>query len=885
MALAESLLASLTRLPARLLAWLRRHRARHPGPVFREWLRRSRLRKTLGVILWLAGAGFCATSLGFASVFAYLGPEIPSIETYRHYRYETPLRIYTADDALIGEFGRRLIPIALEDVPEHFLNALIDTEDKRFYRHFGIDLISLANDVVGLATSDIRTGASTITMQLAKVVSFGREQVFIRKFKEMLTALQIERELGKDEILALYVNIMSFGKNAYGVQAAAHTYYGKPAAELNIPQLAMLAGILKKPEGGNPINGPEWALKRRNLVLRRMRAQGSIDAGEYQAAVAAPITARVFQRGIDLAAPYPAEWVRRELFERFGEDIYSGFLVHTTLDAKMQAAAQRAVRQSLLEYDQRHGYRGPAGRVDLASLESGVEAASEAGVGFAPQALATALASYPPSGDLEAALVVSVGETEAAVRRKNGELVRIGWQGLRWARPFFGTDSMGPRPKQAGDVVAAGDVVYIRSAADEWRLAQPPNIQGALVALDPRNGGMRAVVGGWDFRAQQFNHALQARRQPGSGFKPFVYSAALANGITPATIFWDLPRVIDDPTLETEYRPRNDGGFEGPMPLRRGLYRSKNAVSIAVLLKVGVDPVLQHVAKFGFIKDTLPRNTQLAIGGGPMMVAPVQMAASYAVFANGGFRVVPHLIDRVRRLDGSLVFASRHPVVCDPCEQDAEGALLAAEENPSLAGAATETGANGASLAAAPQPAATPEAGAEEDASLPAPPAQRVLDARNAFIMRSLLGDVIRRGTGSRAWKALERNDLGGKTGTTDDATDTWFNGFHPHLAATAWAGFSDGRSTGKNEFGSKTPLSIWIEFMREALVDEPVATQLIPDGVVSVKINPATGLVAAPGDADAKFEYFLQEHPPGQAQRTPARRGDNGRVRPEDVF
>lgn len=880
MALVESLLASLTRLPAHLVAWTRRI-----GRVSREWSCRRRPRKALGVIVWLAGAGFCATSLGFASVFAYLGPAIPSIETYRHYRYETPLRIYTADDALIGEFGRRLIPIALEDVPQHFLNALIDTEDKRFYWHFGIDLISLANDVVGLATSDIRTGASTITMQLAKVVSFGREQVFIRKFKEMLTALQIERELSKDEILALYVNIMSFGKNAYGVQAAAHTYYGKPAAELNIPQLAMLAGILKKPEGGNPINGPEWALKRRNLVLRRMRAQGSIDAAEYQAAVAAPITARVFQRGIDLAAPYPAEWVRRELFERFGEDIYSGFLAHTTLDSKMQAAAQRAVRQSLLEYDQRHGYRGPTGRVDLRPLALGADDSSGTDAGLETPALATALASYPPSGDLEAALVISVGETEAAVRRKNGELVEIGWEGLRWARPFLGTDSMGPRPKQAGDVVAAGDVVYIRSVADEWRLAQPPNIQGALVALDPRTGGMRAVVGGWDFRAQQFDHALQARRQPGSGFKPFVYSAALANGITPATIFWDVPHVFNDPKLETEYRPRNDGGFEGPMPLRRGLYRSKNAVSIAVLLEVGVDPVLQHVTKFGFTNDILPRNTQLAVGGGPMLVTPVQMAASYAVFANGGFRVVPHLIDRVRRLDGSLVFASRHPVVCEPCAQDAEAAAALAAGGRSLADAATETGAAGVSQTVVPKVSATTAEGVADDASLPPPPAQRVLDARNAFIMRSLLGDVIRRGTGSRAGKALERPDLGGKTGTTDDATDTWFNGFHPNLVATAWAGFSDGRSTGKNEFGSKTPLSIWIEFMREALADEPVATPLIPDGVVSVKINPATGLVAAPGDAGAKFEYFLQEHPPGQAKHTPAHRGDNGRVRPEDVF
>lgn len=792
----------------------------------------------------------CATFLGFASVFAYLGPKIPSIETYRHYRYETPLRIYTADGALIGEFGRRLIPLALEGVPRHFLSALIDTEDKRFYRHFGIDLISLANDIVGLATSDVRTGASTITMQLAKVVSFGREQVFIRKFKEMITALQIERELTKDEILTLYVNIMSFGKNAYGVQAAAHTYYGKPAAELNLAQLAMLAGILKKPEGGNPINGPEWALKRRNLVLRRMRSQGSVSDAEYQAAVAAPITARVFQRGIDLAAPYPAEWVRRELFARFGRDIYSGFLAYTTLDSKMQAAAQRAVRRGLLEYDRRHGFRGPVANVDIASLAAD---ADDTAVADDAEALAAALAGYPPSGGLEAVLVASVDERVVDARRKSGEPVAIGWEGLRWARPFLGTDSLGPVPQRAADVVAAGDVVYVEHDAGSWRLAQPPEVQGALVALDPRTGGLRAVVGGWDFHARQFNHALQARRQPGSGFKPFIYSAALAGGVTPATIFWDVPRVFDDPQLETEYRPRNDGGFEGPMSLRRGFYRSKNAVSIGVLLEVGVAATVAHVTKFGFAGNQLPRNTQLAVGGGQMLFTPTQMAASYAVFANGGFRVAPHLIDRVERQDGGLVFASRHPVVCDPCPQEAAAAI----EGP---------------LA---------------DAELAPPPAERVLDARNAFVMRSLLGDVIRRGTGARAGKVLGRPDLGGKTGTTDDATDTWFNGFHPNLAATAWVGFSDGRSTGKNEFGSKTPLSIWIEFMRTALAQEPVVAPLMPDGVVSVKINPATGLVAAPGDADATFEFFLAEHPPEQAKGSPTRRrrGDNGSIRPEDLF
>ncbi len=820
-------------------------RAKALGKAGRNLLGRARARRVLRVIFWLAGAGVCTFSLGFASVFVYLDPRIPSIETYRDYRYETPLRIYTADSALIGEFGRRLIPIALADVPEHFLNGLIDTEDKRFYWHFGIDLLSLANDVVSLATSDVRTGASTITMQLAKVVSFDREQLFIRKFKEMLTALKIERDLTKAQILELYVNIMSFGKNAYGVQAAANTYYGKPAAELDLAQLAMLAGILKKPEGGNPINGPEWAVKRRNLVLRRMLSQGSIGRAEYEAAVAAPITAKVFQRGIDLPASYPAEWVRVELFKEHGRDIYTGFDVYTTLDSKLQAEAQRALREGLLAYDRRHGYRGPAGRADLASV---------APLGDAPtretplaatidqEALTAALADFPASGDLQAGVVLRVRGWEAVVVRRGGQLATLGEEALRWARPFLGTDSLGPVPKEAADVVSPGDVVYLRPGASGWRLAQLPDVQGALVALDSHSGAVRAMVGGWDFNAKQFNHALQARRQPGSSFKPFVYSAALASGVTPATIYWDVPRVFQDANLETEYRPRNEGGFEGKMPLRRGLYKSKNSISIGVLLDVGVERTVDHVTKFGFAADKLPRNTQLAIGGGKMLFTPLEMAAGYAIIANGGYRVAPHIVDRVQKQDGTLVSAPVRPVVCDPCP-----------------------------------------ASSADTAPLP----ERVLDARNAFIMRSMLGDVVRLGTGRRAGQQLGRSDLGGKTGTTDDATDTWFNGFHPKLVATTWVGFSDGRSTGKNEFGSKAPLAIWTDFMRAALEDLPVASPNIPEGVVSVKVNPDTGRVASPGDPDAVFEYFLEEHMPESSQpASPTRRpGDTRPARPEDVF
>ncbi len=781
-------------------------------------------------MLWLAAAGFCGAALGLASVFLYLDPQIPPTATYSDYSFETPLRIYTADGKLMGEFGdRRLIPVALADVPQHFIDALLDTEDKRFYEHVGIDFISLANDIVGLLASDVRTGASTITMQLAKVVSFTHEQVFIRKFKEMILALKVERDLTKDEILELYVNIMAFGKHAYGVQAAAHTYYGKPVGELTLAQLAMLAGVVKKPEGGNPINGPEWALERRNLVLRRMLAQGSIEDAEYRQAVAAPITARVFSREIDLPAPYPAEWVRQRLYERYGADIYSGFIAHTTVDADRQAAAQRALREGLIDYDRRHGYRGPEGRVAAAD----------------PALTAAQLADHRPINGLEPAAVTDIAERSFTAVRRNAETAVVDWEGMRWARPFLTVDSRGPAPKTAADVVSVGDVVRIARDGDGWRLGQLPEIQGALVALDSRTGGVEALVGGWDFHAKQFNHALQAGRQPGSSFKPVVYSAALENGVTPATIFWDSPLVFNDANLETTYRPRNDSNdYRGPMPLREALFRSRNLVSKRVQLRVRSGPVIEHAVRFGFDAAMLPRDTQLAIGGGSMAVSPMDMASAYAVFANGGFRVEPHVISRVERLDGSVVLESRHPQVCDPCQP-------------------------------------TEEAAADSPAQPP-----RIISERNAFVMDSMLRDVIKRGTGRRA-RVLERPDIGGKTGTLDDATDTWFNGYHPHLAASVWVGFSDRRPIGAREWGSTAALPVWIDFMREALADEPVVQRLIPDGVVSVRVDPGTGTVASADSPRAVFEYFYEERVPQRARpgMRPERIDQPGRVRPEEIF
>ena len=778
-----------------------------------------------------------------SAVFLYLNPQIPDAESYRHVKLETPLRVFTADEALIAEFGeRRRIPIRFDQVPRQFVNALLDTEDKRFYQHNGIDFISLTNDTFGLIKSlllegSLGPGASTITMQLARNISFSLERRFLRKFKEMLLALKIERELEKDEILALYINEMPFGKRAYGAEAAARTYYGKNLGELTIPQLAMLAGVLQAPTAGNPINGPERALRRRNLVLSRMRAQGSITEAEYQEAVAAPITAALHGRDLDVPAPFPAEWVRQQLIDRFPDLYTGGYAAYTTLNSRNQAAATRALRNGLITYDRRHGYRGPEAQFDD------------------PQAGLAALADSTVQGGLAPALVTDVNHEGATAILIDGASVTLEMAALRW-RPYIDTDALGPTPKRPKDVVEPGDLIRVQATEEGWRLAQLPKIQGALVSLDPTSGAVIALDGGFDFSINQYNHALQAARQPGSGFKPFVYSAALQNGTTPASIFMDAPLVHDDANLESQYRPRNDNNrYNGPTRLREALYRSINLVSMRVLMRVGASNVLTHAQRFGFDTRSFPRNTQLAIGGGTMAVTPIDMAAAYAVFANGGYRVQPHIIRKVVDIDGATVLEPQRAIVCRSCGNDQSE--LPADEPVNL-----------------------------EDvlAQSPGAAAESAIDERNAFIMHQMLKDVIQRGTGRRA-RALERTDIAGKTGTTDNAADTWFNGYSPDVATSVWVGFPDHAPLGKREYGSNNPLPIWIDYMRTALDGLPESHPTQPPGVLSMKIDARTGALATGPQDDAIFEYFLAEHAP-RPQRLDAD-GEEGRpnVRPEDLF
>ena len=887
--------------------------------------RSTRKHPVLSFLAIFGLATVCTIVIGIAGSYIYLNPQIPNASTFRNVTLEAPLRIYSKDGALLGEFGeRRLIPISIEDVPDAFISAVLDTEDKRFYQHHGIDYISLANDMVQLGASlagfsdDRLGGASTITMQLARNVSFTLERSFLRKFKEMLLSLKIEQELSKQEILELYINLVPFGKRAYGAQAAAVTYYGKPLGDLSLAQLAMLAGIPQRPEAGNPINGPEWALRRRNQVLGRMLDQQSISRTEYDEAVRAPITAKVYARELDLPSPYVSEWARQEVIGKVPDLYTGGYEIFTTLDVFQQREATAALRRGLLKYDHDHGYRGAEAQVSesLVSLigefygKSVAERPADLTTQFPTDPMNTTAAPITKDDlhnqllerineltiytEQTPGIVLRVKDDHALVLAADARIGKIQFADSRWARTYISVDERGPRPQRMSDIVAVGDIIRVNTADVEnntgtapgnppiWLLTQLPEIQGALIAMDPSNGAVRAIVGGYDFYRNQYNYALQAQRQPGSGFKPFVYSSALSRGITPADIFLDAPLVFDDANLESQYRPENDNSrYNGPTRLRQALYRSINLVSMRVLLKIGAGNVLKDVRKFGFDMSSFPRNTQLALGGGTMTVAPVDMVRAYGVLANGGYLVEPHIVDRLIDQKGNVLFAANPASVCEDCEDNA----LAEEKTAS--GESTE-------YATQIDPRQWLRANVLEELMLKNEQvgsatetqviAERVLEERNAYIMQSMLRDVIKLGTGRRA-RSLGRTDLAGKTGTTNDASDTWFNGFNSSLVASVWVGFKDQQPLGQNSYGSNIPLPIWIDFMDEALADVPEKLMLQPPGVVTLRIDATTGLPALASDPTSIEEIFLAENAPDASATLNQHENTTEDLRAVDLF
>ena len=772
-------------------------------------------------------------------VYFYFEPGLPPIEVLREVRMQVPLRIYDRDGGLMAEFGeKRRIPKQFSDIPPLAVKAVLAAEDDRFFEHPGVDYHGLLRAAAALLlTGEKKQGGSTITMQVARNFFLSSEKTFERKIKEVLLAIKIEQSLSKEEILALYLNKIYLGQRAYGLGAAAQVYYGKELEELSLAQLAMLAGLPKAPSRFNPIADPERALERRNAyVLRRMRDLDHITEEQYQQALAEPLTERVHAPPIATVAPHVAEMVRAQMVSRFGDDAYtSGFRVYTTLDPRHQAAAQQGLAQALEDYDLRHGWRGPERRLEGGDLT--------------PESAAASLKELPVLQQMSPAAVLEVSDQEARLVLASGERLSLNLEAVQWARPYQDESTRGPRPTKVSQVLTAGDVVRVRQNAEGlWRLAQVPRVEGAFVALAPADGALLALSGGYNFYRSNFNRAVQAMRQPGSGFKPFLYAAALEAGFTPTTLINDAPLVHRDPWTGQEWRPENFGGkFYGPTRLREGLAHSRNLVSIRLLQAVGVAPVVDFATRFGFARDRLPPNLTLALGSGT--TTPLEIATAYAAFANGGFKVEPWFIQRIEDLEGRLLEQFAAATACPECPEPEPGVYPKVRP----AGEAAEAAAIRADATPAP-PAAAPAAPTLATDGRPLAP--RIMSPQVHFLIHSMMQDVIRKGTARRAL-ALKRTDLAGKTGTTNEQRDAWFSGFNRDVTATVWVGFDAHTPLGNDETGGKAALPAWISYMGEVLKDKPARAFPIPPNVYSAKIDAASGQPAEAGEPGAISEWF----------------------------
>jgi penicillin-binding protein 1A len=745
----------------------------------------------LAILAGLAFAG--ALAVGLVVVLAY--PQLPTLDALTAYQPKIPLRIYTAEGVLIGEFGEeRRSFVSISEVPQQLKNAIIAAEDERFYEHPGIDYVGVLRAAwANLSAGGRRQGASTITMQVARNFFLSSEKTLTRKLYEALLAFKIEHSLSKDQILELYVNQIYLGQRAYGFAAASQIYYGKALGQLSLAELSMLAGLPKAPSM-NPVSNPPRAKQRQQYVLRRMTELGYIDATQYEDALKAPLRARR-ETATEYAvhAEFAAEMVRQALAEHYPEDVYTrGFRVYTTIRKADQEAAYLALRAGVLEYDRRQGYRGPEGFVELPANPNDDD-------------IEEALADRADSDDLLAAVVLATDGRQVQAALRDGERVTVNGAGLQFAARAL--DPKAPPQKR----IRKGAIVRVQREGKTWHIAQLPEIEAAFISLDPNDGAIRALVGGFDFNRNKFNHVTQAWRQPGSSFKPFIYSASLEKGFTAATIIPDEPVVLEaEQTGSQRWEPKNyDGKFEGPMRLRTALVKSKNMVSIRVLDAIGPKYAQEYVTRFGFEPERHPPYLTMALGAGS--VTAWQMGRAYSVFANGGFLVEPYFI---------------HKIVDD------RGNPLALAE---------------------------PRRSGDE--------ALRVLDPRNAFIMDSMMQDVTRYGTAARAAR-LGRVDLAGKTGTTNEFVDAWFCGYQPSLVAVSWVGYDQPKTLGKNQTGGVVALPIWLGYMERILKDYPEQTRTTPPGLV---VLPTMSVGTAPGDARTVPEYFYTEAvPPPEVLQPP---------------
>jgi penicillin-binding protein 1A len=745
------------------------------------------------IFLGLLSIGLTGLIIGGILLF-YIVLQLPDINELRDVHLQVPLRVYTTDGKLMGEFGeKRRTPVTLNQVPKQLIRAIIDTEDQRFYQHPGVDIIGLVRAAKELFLTGRKTqGASTITMQVARNFFLSPEKTYSRKFKEMLLAIKIDHEFSKDDILQLYLNKVYFGQSAYGVAAAAQVYYGEALDKLTLPQMAMIAGLPQAPSRDNPITNPKTALERRNHVLERMLEENDLDQATYANAIKVPLSASYHGPRIVVNAPYVAEMVRTVMLAEFGDAAYDqGYQVYTTIDSRLQEIANQTLHNGLLAYSKRRGFVGP--EQNLGSIANAAEWQKQ-------------LQRIPVIGGLLPAAVTDVEQQSVTAILANGNLITINWSGLSWARKRLDDGYVGIKPKNAGHILKVGDVIRVElTKKNSWQLAQIPEVNGALVALSPKNGAILALVGGFSYFNNKFNTVIQANRQPGSSFKPFIYSAALAKGYTLATVINDAPIVMSDTGENSLWRPENaTKKFYGPTRLRVGLTKSRNLVSIRLLQTIGIPYTIDYLQRFSFNSKNLPNSLSLALGSATL--TPLDLTAAYAIFANGGYKVKPFFVDHIIDEDGNTIYQG--------------------------------------------QPDTIPPDGQ----------AEQVITPENVYLMIDAMKSVIRHGTGRRAL-VLKRSDLAGKTGTTNQQMDAWFAGFNADIVATVWLGFNQPQSL--YEYGEKAALPVWIDFIQQALQGKPKDSMARPADIVSVRIDPKTGLLAYPGQKNAIFELFRKQNVP----------------------
>jgi penicillin-binding protein 1A len=806
--------------------------------------------------LILAFSGLLLAVVAVGVAYWLIAPRLPSVTVLKDYHMQVPLRVLSADGKLIASFGEtRRIPVDIAEVPDRLKHAVLSAEDADFYHHPGVDWhgIARAGWHVIVTGGDKGPGGSTITQQVARNFFLSPEKLYSRKLTEIFIALRIEHELSKDQILELYLNKMFLGHRAYGVAAAAEYYYGKTLDQLTVAECAMLASTFQLPSAVNPINSPKRGTARRNWVLGEMLRHDYITKPVYEQAIAEPSRAYPHEQPIEVDAPYLAEMVRRQVLDRLGNDaLTEGYVVRTTVQGDRQQTAVEAVRKGLIAYDHRHGWRGPEAHQDLAAN------ASEADYD-------RLLSNYGSISGMQPGLVTASDAEQATLYLPSHENVILDLAAMSWARPHINDDRIGAAPTRVDSVLKRGDIIRLaRDDKGEWQLAQIPAAQAGLTSINPEDGSIQALVGGFNFARSKFNRAVMAARQPGSSFKPYLYSAAFERGFTPASIINDAPLALPDPSRPNGiWTPSNDDGkFAGPMRLREALVQSKNLVSVRLLDAVGVRFVREYATRFGFSLDAIPANLSMALG--TASVSPMSMARGYAVFANGGYLVTPYFIHEIDDRDGKPVYVANPARACRNCQErlldTSPPGLPPAEMN--------KTPANSVASAAT-APAASSRVDGVGEALLPAdvhdesthPPvlAPHVIGPRNDYLITSLMKDVILRGTGSAA-RALDRADLAGKTGSTNDHRDAWFVGFNTDLSTAVWVGFDDYSSLGRGEFGAKAALPIWMEYMGAALKGMPLSTLPMPPGISTVWINRQSGLPTASSDPDGMNEMFKVE-------------------------